>query len=212
VGSEQALLTAAGLAAGWLAGFAFAWFSELLTLTPAMNRRRDRWLLRDPLVQVPAAVACAGAAFLWPDWRAIAAGGIAVSLIQIAVTDYRTRYVYGVMAGIGLAIGLAGGWHVHGTPWWTGPVGALGAALVFGLLWGLGRLIFRTEAMARGDITIAAVIGAGAGICTPQALVWGVVIGGLVAVGILLARRTNGVFMPYGPGLCLGGLIALFWC
>jgi prepilin signal peptidase PulO-like enzyme (type II secretory pathway) len=209
---ERVLLAIGAALAGWIFSFGSVWLTEQLAMEPATRRRYDLALLRDPLVQGPAALAWAGAAINWPDPRLVAAGLVAVPLIQVAVTDYRTRYVYGVVAGAGAALGLAFGWQVHGAPWWTGPAGAVGAGLVFGLLWLLGRAIFRTEAMARGDITIAALIGAGAGVCTPQALVWGVVIGGLLAIGVLVVRRKAGVVMPYGPGLCLGGLVALFWC
>ena len=66
--------------------------------------------------------------------------------------------------------------------------------------------------MARGDITIAAMVGAGAAACTPQALFWGVLLGGLFAISLLLSRRSRHAYMPYGPGLCLGGLAALFCC
>jgi prepilin signal peptidase PulO-like enzyme (type II secretory pathway) len=141
---------------------------------------------------------------------------VAVPLIQVAVTDFRTRYVYTIMAGIGAVLGLAFGWQVHSVemPWWASPAGAVGGFIAFGFLWLLGRLIYRgrVEAMARGDITIAAMVGAGAAGCTPQALFLGVLLGGLIAVGLLLGRRSRHATMPYGPGLCLGGLVVLFWC
>src|SRR6266540_158096 len=66
--------------------------------------------------------------------------------------------------------------------------------------------------LARGDITIAMMVGAGAGACTLSALVYGVLASGLFAVGVLVARRSRHSFLPYGPGLCLGGLITLFRC
>src|SRR5438132_742776 len=90
----------------------------------------------------------------------------------------------------------------------------VGGFLAFGFLWLLGRLIYRgrVKAMARGDITIAAMVGAGAAGCTPQALFLGVLFGGLIAIALLVGRRSRNATMPYGPGLCLGGLAALFWC
>ena len=50
-------------------------------------------------------------------------GLIAVPLVQVAVTDLRTRYVYTVVAVIGAVIGLAFGWQVHSAPWWAGLAG-----------------------------------------------------------------------------------------
>jgi prepilin signal peptidase PulO-like enzyme (type II secretory pathway) len=34
----------------------------------------------------------------------------------------------------------------------------------------------------------------------------------VIAVGLLVAGRSRHATMPYGPGLCLGGLAALFFC
>jgi prepilin signal peptidase PulO-like enzyme (type II secretory pathway) len=173
-------------------------------------------LIRDPIVQGASALVWAAlAVFLAGDWlRWAEAGLLAVPLIQVAVTDFRTRYVYTVVALIGLALGLAFGWQVHGGEWWTSLAGAVGGFVAFGVLYLLGRAIYRgrVEAMARGDITIAAMVGAGSAACTPQALFLGVLVGGLLAIGVLIARRSRHGFMPYGPGLCLGGLATLFWC
>jgi prepilin signal peptidase PulO-like enzyme (type II secretory pathway) len=63
--------------------------------------------------------------------------------------------------------------------------------------------------MASGDITIAAMVGAGAATYVIQALVIGILTGGVVAVGFLVVRRSARATMPYGPGLCLGGLVTL---
>jgi leader peptidase (prepilin peptidase) / N-methyltransferase len=153
-----------------------------------------------------------GLIYEWPRW--LGALLVGVPLVQVAVTDLRTRYVYSVVAAIGLALGLGFGWQVHGAPWWTSLAGAAGGLISFGFLWLVGRLVYRgrTEAMARGDITIATMVGAGAATCTPQALFWGVLLGGMFAIGLLVARRNRDTYMPYGPGLCLGGLAALIWC
>src|SRR5207302_7992078 len=71
------------------------------------------------------------------------AGLLAVPLVQVTVTDFRARYVYSIIAAVGLALGLAFGWHYHAVPWWWSIVGAAGGALAFGALYGNGRLIYR---------------------------------------------------------------------
>jgi hypothetical protein len=122
--------------------------------------------------------------------------------------------VYSVIAGIGLVLGVAIGWHFHNDAWWLGLFGAAVGGLVFlGLYW-LGRLAYRgrAEPMARGDITIAAMVGAGAAACAAPALVYGVLASGLLALVVLIFVRSRNVYMPYGPGLCVGGLITLFVC
>ena len=68
--------------------------------------------------------------------RWLEGGLLALPLVQVAVTDFRTRYVYTVVAVIGLAIGLALGWHFHVGPWWSGvaapsPAGCCSASSTF---------------------------------------------------------------------------------
>src|ERR687887_48499 len=88
------VLAIAGFAVGWLS----AWCSEWLQ--PPDERTATRWgpVLKDPLVQIGSAAAWAVTPFLLqePWWRWIEAGLVAVPLIQVAVTDLRTRYVYSV--------------------------------------------------------------------------------------------------------------------
>ena len=205
-----------------LVGFALGWLSAWLTerLEPPDEPSVIRWrslVVRDPLVQGGLAVLWAAFPFLISSddlIRWLEAGVLSVPLVQVAVTDLRTRYVYTVVALVGLVLGLAFGWHFHGGAWWTSVAGAIGAGLVFAALYGVGRLIYRGgEPMARGDITIAAMVGAISATCSVNALVYGVLASGLLALGVLAITRSRHVYMPYGPGLCLGGLvITLFPC
>ena len=199
-------------------GFAFGWLSARLTewVTPpeeAPTIRGHSWLVRDPLVQGGLALVFAVIPFSvgGDDPRRWLEGGVlAMPLVQVGVTDLRTRYVYTLVAGIGLLLGLAFGWDFHGVEWWWSPVGAIGGGLAFGLLYGVGRLLYRGgEPMARGDITIAAMVGAGAANMALNALVYGVIASGVLALGVLVVARSRKLYMPYGPGLCLGGLITL---
>jgi len=212
------------VAAAWIAlpfafaGFLLGWLSARLTewVTPPEDLpaiRGKSLILGDPLVQASLAVLWAVIPFILGGddlLRWVEAGLLTVPLVQVGVTDLRTRYVYTLVAAIGLALGLAVGWHFHAVDWWWSPVGALGGAVAFGLLYGLGKLLYRGgEPMARGDITIAAMVGAGAATAAATALVYGVIASGLLAVGVLVVARSRKVYMPYGPGLCIGGLITL---
>jgi leader peptidase (prepilin peptidase)/N-methyltransferase len=215
--SDRVALAVAAAVAGFVLGLLSAWLTEWLEAGEegTSGSAARAWLLKDPLVQIGSALVWALAAVQSGDLlRTAEIGAIGVPLVQVAVTDLRTRYVYSIVAAVGGVLGLALGWHVHGAEWWTSFAGAAGGFVAFGALWLLGRLIYRgrIEAMARGDITIAAMVGAGAATCTPQALFWGVLLGGVFAIGLLLARRSRHAYMPYGPGLCLGGLATLFLC
>jgi hypothetical protein len=211
--------------AGWWLGWAGAWLTAWLQRDDDAEEKVAApgvrgWLLCDPIVQGASALTCAAIVIWVPgDWlRWAEASLLAVPLIQVAVTDFRTRYVYTVIAWIGLALGLAFGWQVHGGEWWTSLAGAIGGFAVAGLFYLLGMVYVRVrhlgnvEAMASGDITIAAMVGAGAAACTPSALFWGLLVSGVLALGVLVIRRSANGTMPYGPGLCLGGLATLFWC
>jgi prepilin signal peptidase PulO-like enzyme (type II secretory pathway) len=203
---------AVGAALGWL----FAWATDRLQGDDGLPSVARGPLVRDPLVQGAAAMVWATAPWLidgdW--WRWIATGVLAMPLIQVAVTDLRYRYVYTVIAAVGLVLGLALGWRVQDAAWWTSPVGAAAGGVSFLVLYVLGRLIYRgAEPLARGDITIAAMVGAVAASCTLKALLLGVLFSGLFALVQLVVRRGPArAYMPYGPGLCLGGLVTLFWC
>jgi prepilin signal peptidase PulO-like enzyme (type II secretory pathway) len=200
---------------GWSLGFASAWVTDLLQTQDGLPSAAHGPLIRDLLVQASsAAVWAAAVVFIdGPWWRWAAAGAIAVPLLQVAITDFRHRYVYTMVAVAGAVLGIALGWLVHGYEWWWGAVGAAGGLLTFLLIYAAGRLIYRgEEPLARGDVTIAAMVGAGAGACTLNALVLGVVFSGVFAIGVLVARRSRQAVLPYGPGLCLGGLVTLFRC
>jgi hypothetical protein len=197
---------------GWCLGGVSAWLTDYLQAQDGLPSAARAPLVRDLAVQVGCALAWAVAALLLdgPWWRWMAAGLIAVPLVQVTVTDVRHRYVYTIVAVIGGVLGIGLGWLVHGSEWWYQVLGAGGGGLGFLAIYGIGRLLYRgQEPLARGDITIAAMVGAGAGACTLRALVLGVLISGLFAIGVLIARRSRHVFLPYGPGLCLGGLITL---
>ncbi len=207
--AATALLVAA---AGWLLGYVSAWLSGRLLERDGLASGARRPLVADPLVQ-------AGVALVWvlllvafgPGWRWLAAALLAAALVQVSVTDLRHRYVYLPVAGAGLVAGLLGAPLVHDASWWTAPVGAVAGGATFGLLYAVGRWLYRgREPLARGDVVIAVMVGAMAGPRTPTALVWGAVLSGLLGVVVMLRARSVRAYMPYGPGLCLGGLVTLF--
>jgi hypothetical protein len=202
---------------GWCLGWLSARATEWLSAEDAERKAPNNPLVRDPLVQGGSALVWAGAALALPGewWRWVEAGLLSVPLVQVAVTDLRFRSVYTAVAGAGILIGLALGWHFHGVQWWSSLAGAVGGYVAFAVLYLLGRLMYRSrggEPMARGDLTIAAMVGASAAACAAQALVLGMVLSGLFGLGVWVVHRSRHVFMPYGPGLCLAGIAMLFLC
>jgi hypothetical protein len=212
--SLQQLGTAALFAlAGWCLGWLSATLTDRLQRQDELPSSAHGPLVRDAVVQTAAGVLAALAALQFEPIRAAVVTLLCVPLVQVTVTDFRYRYVYTVVAAIGMFLGIALGWVAHQSEWWYALAGAVGAFVAFAVLYLLGRLIYRGgEPLARGDLTIAAMVGAEAGACTASALVLGVLLSGVLAIGILVARRSRHAFMPYGPGLCVGGLVSLFRC
>jgi prepilin signal peptidase PulO-like enzyme (type II secretory pathway) len=208
------LALVAGAALGWLGGLASSQLVALvLKQTPASSSRRlPGWLVGDVLVQMPLALlgVLVPLAVPGPAWRWLLALLLGVPVVQVAVTDLRERYVYAAVALVGIVLGVVGSPIVHESPWWSGAAGAVVGWLAFAALYVLGRWLYRgREPLATGDVTIAAMVGAVAGTSVLNALVLGILASGLAAIGVLIARRSIGALMPYGPGLCLGALLSL---
>lgn len=212
---DRLVLVVPAALVGWCLGWLSAWLTNWLQQQDELPSSGHGFILQDVFVQAGSALVWALAPLVfdaaWPRWAVVALLG--VPLVQVTVTDIRHRYVYTLVAAGGLVLGLGLGWVAHAGDPLDSIKGAVGGFLAFGALYLLGRLLYRGgEPLARGDVTIAAMVGAEAGACAASALVLGVLLSGVLAVGVLLARRSRHAFMPYGPGLCLGGLVSLFRC
>ncbi len=206
------LVVAAGAGLlGWFVGLASAWLMDRLLAQDGVEPSpARRVVVREPLVQ-------GGVATMWTllvlagglTWQVAGAALLAVPLVQVGVTDLRYRWVYSAVAVCGLAAGVALSPAVHAASAWWGLAGAVGGLVSMGLVATLGRLAYGGEPMGRGDLTIAAMVGAAAGPEVLFDLGLGVILSGLFAAGTLVARRSRTATIPYGPGLCLGGLVSL---
>jgi prepilin signal peptidase PulO-like enzyme (type II secretory pathway) len=212
VSSETAPFALGAALAGWLCGGLSAYAAAWLLFRDGEGRRPRPHLLQDPLVQgVLAVIWLALVLARGPTMPSLLCALAAIPLVQVAVTDIRTRYVYTLVAAPGIALGVVASPFMHGSGMLSGVVGAVVGGLVLALMYGLGRLLYRgQEPMARGDVIIGAMVGAIAGPCVAYGLVYGVLAGGLLAAGLWIVHRSGKVVMPYGPGLCLGGLVTLF--
>jgi hypothetical protein len=207
--SELLLVVAAGVL-GWSMGLVLAWLTDcVLRVDGAPLKHPGQLLVREPLLQT-------GVAATWMvlvavgglTWQVGAGALVAVPLVQVAVTDLRYGYVYTVVAGCGIALSVALAPVVHMANPWTGLVGAAVGLVSMSLLTMFGRA-GSGEAMGRGDIAIATMVGAAAGPGVLVAIGVGLVLNGVLGLCVLLSRRSRVARMAYGPGLCVGGLILL---
>lgn len=132
-------------------------------------------------------------------------------LVVIAVIDNRTRRIPNVIVLPATALSLAAAWLV-GVPGLGAALGgAAFAAALFIALVVLGALLRMPRAMGMGDVKLAVYIGVVLGWpLVVSGLFAGVVLGGLVALFLLVSRRARpGSHFAYGPWLCIGAIAVL---
>ena len=131
-----------------------------------------------------------------------------IVLLAIAFVDLRQRLVYWYVVGPAIAVAL----FLGPAGMVSGLTGLLATTSIFGAIYVVGRRLYpQREPLGLGDVGIAALLGAIAGFPLGLlALVVGSVAAGAMAAAALLTRRARlDSYLPYGPGLCLGGIIAL---
>ena len=175
-------------------------------------RRGVRSLFVDPPLQVFQALVLALLAIRFGLSPQLAIyGALSLVLTIVLFVDLRTHFVHGVVAYPGIVVGVVLSPIAQGGMFWEGLASAAIGALVFGALYGLGRLLYRGGVpLASGDIIIAALVGSivGTEYLVP-AILLGVLFSGLLAVVYAVRSRSLNVYLPYGPGLCVGAIVAL---
>ena len=142
----------------------------------------------------------------------IVGGVFATVFLTLTLTDFDRRLLPNriVYPSIVLAIALSWVWpDVSVQEVLIG--GLAGLALGVGLL--LASLPFGKGAFGMGDVKMIALIGFVVG---PASLLVGVfigsIVGGLIAATLIVAwLRNRRDYMPHGPYLAMGAVIALFW-
>ncbi len=148
------------------------------------------------------------------------------SLVVMSFIDFEYRIIPDVLDCSGIVLGsllsiLHPAVHIRPQPWdrlFTSPAIASMADSLSGIILGggflivlgiLGRAIFKKEAMGFGDVKLLAMIGAFLGW---QMVLLTIFISALIGsiVGIILKLKTSGSYIPYGPYLALGAIIAIF--
>ena len=141
----------------------------------------------------------------WEAWRAILLG---LALIAVTFTDFEHLLIPDRITLPGIVVGLV-------TQLYPAPRALLGAivgTLLAGALF-YGIAVASQGGMGGGDVKLAAMIGAFLGWQRVLVAIFlAVVAGGIVAVGLLLARRKGRKDpLPFGPFLALGGLLSALW-
>jgi leader peptidase (prepilin peptidase)/N-methyltransferase len=112
---------------------------------------------------------------------------------------------------IGLGISLLPGSLVN---WSQSLIGLLVGGITFFLVGALGQLLFRKEALGFGDVKFAGMLGAFLGwqnliLVLILASFLGSVVG--IATIVLSGRKGKSTYIPFGPFLVAGALIAMYF-
>ncbi|HEY8475689.1 MAG TPA: prepilin peptidase [Chloroflexota bacterium] len=161
--------------------------------------------------ELPTAVAFGLLALRPEPWTELVVGSVYAALLAAnAVLDLRHRYVYGVVVYPSTALALVLTPFRPGQAPWASVLGLAIGVGMFGALYLVGRHGWRTDALGLGDVQLAGMVGAMVGSGSVLgSLALGVFVNGVVAVVLLLRGKGRGSVFPYGPGLCLGGLLGL---
>jgi prepilin signal peptidase PulO-like enzyme (type II secretory pathway) len=141
-------------------------------------------------------------------------------LAMIVVTDLEAKLIpnlivlpsTAVMLVLGMVFGPAlpslESWH-----WWDVLAGATVGFVVLRVLIWVGVGIFGEGALGEGDMTLATYVGAVVGYpIIFESLILTVVMGGIGAILVLIARRGSlKTAMPYGPYIAIGASVCMLW-
>jgi|FLYL01.1.fsa_nt_gi leader peptidase (prepilin peptidase)/N-methyltransferase len=145
-------------------------------------------------------------------WPAVLGGVFALMFFTLALTDLETRLLPNRVVYPGMALAVAFAWVWPDTSMLQIVGGGVTAVLIAALML-LVAAFMGGEAIGMGDIKMIVLMGLVTGV--PAFLVGifiGVLAGGIGAAFLLLTGRAGRRdYMPHGPFLALGAIIALFW-
>ena len=155
--------------------------------------------------------------FLLPVFMAFAASLVCASFIDLDHYILPDRItIGGTLAGLVLSPLLP---QLHGADVWHVALlrSAIGAGSGFAALWlvaVLGKLVFKKEAMGGGDVKLMAMFGAFFGwMPLPFILFMASAAGSVAGIYLIVTgrREKTGGIIPFGPFLCVGALVWMYW-
>lgn len=198
---------------------AIAWYDNIPVLSYGWLRGRCRAChapiaLRYPLVELANAVGYMGMAWYFgPAPEAVIYAAFYSALLVITGTDLSHQIIPDTITLPGIVAGLASASVVLPVGWVNSVAGLIvGGGILWALAW-LSPILFGKEGMGGGDIKLMAMVGAFLG-WKPVllAIMLGSLIGSIVGVGLISARvMRRQEYLPFGPFLAIGSLMALFF-
>ncbi|HZT96805.1 MAG TPA: A24 family peptidase [Chloroflexota bacterium] len=165
------------------------------------------FVLTTAIFQLALAGTFAGLAWrLHAPWQIGLACAYSAILFQIGLIDFHHRLVLNILSYPAAVLAVAGSLFWSGIGLGSSLLGGLIALAIFLVIEIAGR-----GAMGRGDSKLAAVIGLMRGIPGLwTALISGILIGGVVALLLLVTGRSRKDTFAYGPWLAAGAILSFF--
>ncbi len=193
-----------GAALGWFVRWGSVRLAKLEELEPGSRP----WQVYGPSI-LSALLFFAFAFHFGPSLALFVRSVFLLVLVQVIFFDFEHRLILDRVIFPSMALALLV--SLFGHPWWAGIATGLAAGVLFLVLALAGAAIFKTEALGFGDVKFALFMGLLLGpLPTIQALFYGVLLAGAVAIGVIVWRRSMQGTLAYGPYLALGAMIMLF--
>lgn len=169
---------------------------------------------RYPVVEALNALGYVGVLwFFGPTWPAVAYGLLYSALLVVAGTDLSHKIIPNVVTFPGIVVGLLSAATILPLGFVNGLIGLfVGGGILWLLAWA-SPYLFGKEGMGGGDIKLLAMIGAFLGWKSAlMTIMVGSFIGSLVGITLIAVRVIKREdYIPFGPFLVCGALIALFF-
>jgi leader peptidase (prepilin peptidase) / N-methyltransferase len=193
-----------GAAAGWFVRWGSVRLARLEELEPGSRP----WQVYGPPI-LSAVLFFVFAFHFGPSLSLVVRSAFVLVLVQVIFFDFEHRLILDRVMFPSMVAALL--LSLFGHPWWAGIATGLAAGVVFLVLGLAGQAIFKAEALGFGDVKLALFMGLLLGpLPTVQALFYGVVLAGVVAIGVIAWHRSMKGSIAYGPYLAAGAVIMLF--
>src|SRR5262249_48935961 len=194
---------------GPLAGHCHIPLLSFLWLGGRCRKCRMGISLRYPIVEGVTAVALATAYWAFgPTGDFIVAAVLLATLVVVTAIDLQHQLIPDVITLPGILVGLVANLAIGHVSWRDCGIGIVVGGGLFLLI-----ILVSRGGMGGGDMKLGAMLGAFLGWkALLFALFGSIVLGGLVAVAVLVSGlRGRKDQIPFGPFLAAGGAMALFW-
>ena len=134
-------------------------------------------------------------------------------LIVATFTDLDRMIIPNRITLPGIILGLLINTLISPGDIWKYLLGALVGAASLLLIAFLGEWIFKKESMGGGDLKLAALVGAFLGWQSVLLSLFAAILAGALTgiVLIILGRRERQQYIPFGPFIAIGTMVAIFW-